>query len=159
MPTIKWPAWAALAAALVCAGCSSSSGPSLPDLKLPTLEGRSAAPLSSCATAKCLTIYVAPWCGYCRQATPLILETRRYLDARGVETRVIVGLDHPEPVQNYARLFGPATLLDINGSFSVSGVPHFYVSDASGKILKELGGLPMGADNAEGMARFLELAN
>lgn len=145
--------------ALFCA--CSSDGPrkaSLPDVKLPTLAGEISASLAACPTDKCLTIYVAPWCGYCRMATPMILELRKYLKKKDISTRVIIGLDRPEPVAEYAQLFGPGTLMDINGSFPISGgVPHFFVSDGSGRILKEVAGYPQGLAGAEELAAYFEL--
>lgn len=129
----------------------------MPDVKLPTYSSKTGGSLASCPTAKCLTVYVAPWCGYCRAATPMILQMRENLKRLKVDTRIIVGLDSAEPVETYARTFGPETLLDLNNTLSLTGVPHFYVSDASGAILKEFGGYPMGVETPEQFASLLEL--
>lgn len=82
----------------------------------------------------------------------MIIEARKYLKQNGVETRVIIGMDQPQPLQEYASSFGSDTLLDLNGALTVSGVPHFYISNASGEILKEIGGLPYGVNNGQDMA-------
>lgn len=137
-----------LLAAAACAKASSG----FPDVRLPTLSSQAGPTLASCPTKKCLTVYLAPWCGYCRKATPMIIETRKYLKEQGVETRVIIGMDQPQPLQEYASSFGPDTLIDLNGALEVSGVPHFYVSNSSGEILKEVGGLPYGANGAKELA-------
>lgn len=147
-------AFAALCALFVLGGCgtNSSSKASLPDVQLPTLSRGTGPSLASCPAKKCLTVYVAPWCGYCRAATPLILDTREYLKKNGIATRVIVGLDRLEPVQEYAKVFGQDTLIDTNDTLHLNGVPRFYVSDSAGKILKEVAGLPSGIKSAEDMA-------
>lgn len=129
----------------------------MPDVSLPTLSASAGPSLSSCATSKCFTVYVAPWCGYCRQATPLIIQLRKFLKGRGVDTRVIVGLDGLEPVKEYAAAFGPDTLIDMNDSLHVKGVPHFYVSDGTGKVTKELAGFPSGVDDVERLASIFAL--
>lgn len=140
-----------LACLAALAGCSKASS-SFPDVRFPTLSSQSGPSLATCSVKKCLTVYLAPWCGYCRKATPLILEARKFLKKQGVETRVIIGMDQPQTLQEYALEFGPDTLLDLNGALNVSGVPHFYVSNASGEIIKEIGGLPYGAQSAESLA-------
>src|SRR5579859_1057433 len=82
-------AFAAFAAtAQIAAGSLSFEG-----LKAPTLGTAIPQPLDRCLTAQCLTIYLAPWCPYCRASTPLILALREFLRMKGVATRVIVGLD------------------------------------------------------------------
>ena len=146
---------AVLAVLAACGGARDNI--SLPDMKLPTYGSKTGSSLASCPTVKCLTVYVAPWCGYCRAATPLILALRDNLKKLKVDTRIIVGLDEPEPVEAYARAFGPDTMLDLNNSLRLSGVPHFYVSDASGSILKELSGYPSGVETPEEFASVLEL--
>ncbi|MBI5622664.1 MAG: TlpA family protein disulfide reductase [Elusimicrobia bacterium] len=132
------------------------SGDRMPDIRLQTLSQQTGPSLSSCATATCLTVYVAPWCGYCRRGTPVILALRKLLADNGVSMRVIVGMDAMEAVRAYAAEFGPDTLLDPDGAFRVSGVPHFLVSDASGAITKRVPGLPP-YDEPEGVAAYLGL--
>src|SRR5579883_1015014 len=144
-----WPALVLLLAA--CAG----KEPGLPAKPLPTLAS-SPVSLSGCPTKVCLTVYVAPWCHYCRGATPAILQLRDDLAKRDVSTRIVVGLDSQEAVRAYAATFGPDTVLDPHGTLGVNGVPHFFVSDPSGKIVRELPGLPPRQD-AEGLADYLGL--
>jgi hypothetical protein len=136
----------------LAAGCGSKSS-SLPDVKLPTLGGKSSASLASCPTKKCLTVVVAPWCGYCRAGTPMMLQARSWLADRDVAMRVVVGMAEEGSVREYAREFGPEALLDPKGAVRVTGgVPHFYVTNESGAILKEVAGMPMTPD----VARFAD---
>lgn len=135
---------APLLLAVLLAACSRADAPagkSLPDVKLQTLGGP-AASLASCPTQNCLTVYVAPWCPYCRGATAAIRDLKAHL-APDVDVRVIVGMDRLDAVRAYAREFGPLTLLDPENSVAVKGgVPHFYVSDKTGRVLREVPGLP-----------------
>jgi len=125
--------------ALVCGAFSKSYH----GLKAPTLGSQAPQPLDACPTAKCLTVYLAPWCPYCRAATPMILALREYLRMRGVTTRVVIGLDKEGPVRAYAATFGPGTFLDPQGRVSPSGgVPAFLVSDPTGKIVSQRSGAP-----------------
>ena len=143
-----------LALPLACA--CARSGPNLPDIALPSLAA-SETRVNACPTAKCLTVFVAPWCGYCRAATPAILGLRDFLKGHGVTTRIIVGLDRPESVRAYARDFGPDTLVDTRQAWVLGGVPHFFVSDASGRIVKEVAGVPMGVRDVEEFAGYFGL--
>lgn len=146
----------AAAAALLFA-FSPTAGSALPRRSLPRLAGKDPLALAECSAKKCLTVYVAPWCGYCRAGTPAIVALREHLRAHDVAVRVVVGMDKEENVRAYAKEFGPETALDPGGAVGVQGgVPHFYVSDGSGRILNEIAGLPQGAmdDPAELAAYF-----
>ena len=143
---------AALAAAGALSGCSTTGRDTLPEVSLPSLGSGAKTSLTSCPTAKCLTVYVAPWCPYCRAATPMIVALKEYLKDRGVTTRVVVGMSGPSEVAAYAKVFGAETLLDPRGAFPVSGVPHFVVSDARGAVLREVAGYPQDAKDAAELA-------
>lgn len=145
--------WAggALALGLILGGLLMRPGgkpaAALPSEPLPTLSTGKTVSLASCPTAKCLTVVVAPWCGYCRSATPHVLALREYLNTRGVTTRVVVGMDKMQNVKDYALEFGPDTLIDPAGQVTANGVPHFFVTDAAGAVLKEVAGVPAGLDD------------
>lgn len=142
------------AAAFLAASCSKSKG-RLPDLKLPTLAGKAGSSLATCPTAKCVTVYVAPWCGVCRRHGPLLLALRPFLKEKGVETRFIVGQDKDDAVRAYARDFGPDTLLDGQGWVQARGVPRFFVTDQTGAILNAVSGVPGFVRNEKAMAWYL----
>lgn len=146
--------WLFAAAAL--AACSPSSEKASVSAELATLGGGTIS-LAACPTGKCLNVYVAPWCGYCRAATPSILKLREYLNAKGVATRIVVGMDRLAAVKDYAQTFGPATGLDPNNSVGVKGgVPHFFVTDKTGRVLKDVPGFPQ-AGSIERLAEFFGL--
>jgi thiol-disulfide isomerase/thioredoxin len=98
--------------------------------------------LSSCPTPKCLTVVVAPWCGYCRASTEKLVELGSYLTARKITTRVVVTMDKPDALSEYAREFGPEAITDTSGLVSVRGVPHFIISDPEGRVLDTASGVP-----------------
>lgn len=98
---------------------------------------------SVCPAAKCLTVYVAPWCGVCRASTAFINAVTAFLNENGVPARVVVGKDSPEAVAAYAADFGPETLLDPEGRVPLAGgVPQFIVTSSDGKVLKRQPGVP-----------------
>ena len=132
---------------LALGACSSSTTAGLPDIQLSSLSQEKAPSLASCPTAKCLTVYLAPWCGYCRAVTPQLVKLKPFLKDGGISMRVIVGMDKLESVREYAEVFGPDTLLDPHKRMSVNGVPHFYVSNAAGAIIKEVAGAPTGVSD------------
>ncbi len=143
----------AVACLALAAACSSESQTNrMPPLRLPMLEGKTAPSLAACPAPKCLTVYVAPWCGACHMASPVILQLRRYLASRGVATRIIVGMDEPAAVRSFARAFGPDTLLDPAGDLRVDGTPYFFVTDPHGRILNEAAGMPMGLESLSELA-------
>lgn len=134
----------------------ASGGGQLPAAALSEAGGARSVPLAACSTPRCLTVVVAPWCGYCRSSTAKILELRRYLTERKVETRIVVGMDKEPRLKDYAAEFGPTALLDPAGELSVRGVPHFIVSLPNGEVVQTQAGVPPGGiqDVAEFAAHF-----
>lgn len=137
------------------AACSKAPD-SLSGVTLPKLGGGDVA-TASCPTEKCFTAYVAPWCGYCRAATPALIQLKAYLKQKDVEMRVVVGMDEPASVKEYAAMFGPDAVLDPENAFGVrGGVPHFFVTDKTGRILREVPGMPR-VDSVQELAAFFGL--
>lgn len=98
---------------------------------------------SSCPAAKCLTVYVAPWCGVCRASTGFIKAFVAAMERAGVPARVVVGRGDPGQVAEYARDFGPGALLDAEGKVPLTGgVPQFIVTAQDGRVLKRQPGVP-----------------
>ncbi|OGR56528.1 MAG: hypothetical protein A2X36_11475 [Elusimicrobia bacterium GWA2_69_24] len=144
-------------------GGGGASGDGFPEAPLVSVDGQKVS-LKECPTAKCLTAYVAPWCGVCRASTALIVDLKGYLRERGVAMRVVVGRDRAGAMTDYARELGPDTLLDPSGLVDVGGgVPQFIVSDASGRILLRQPGVPrivqppVPVEALQEMADFLRL--
>ena len=131
-----------ICAAVVLCACGRSKPAAWGSIVLPKLDGSGSVSLASCPTPRCLAVYVAPWCHYCRAATPLIRELRQVLRSQQVESWVVVGLDREPAVREYARSFGGDTLLDLQNAIEPGGVPHFYVLDNKGAVLRQIAGLP-----------------
>lgn len=96
--------------------------------------------LPDCPKAKCLNVYVAPWCPACRKATGTIQALQAHLAGKGVPVRVIVGADEEGRCRDYAASFGDKALLDPEKRWQPGGVPHFTVSDENGGIVLDEGG-------------------
>ncbi len=112
------------------------------DIRMTTADGSVAVDLAACPTKRCLVTYVAPWCGYCRAATPMIKQLRSILRNQGMESWVVVGLDRDPAVKAYAREIGPDALVDTAHAIEPGGVPHFFVVDNAGAVLRHIAGLP-----------------
>ena len=133
---------AALASAKV-ATQARTPGPAglLPELTMHTLAGKEAF-LPECAKAKCLTVVLAPWCPHCRKSTDVLIALQDYLPAHDVDMRVIVAADSNMKVREYAKKFGPETIVDAGSKFKVGGFPDYIVSTEGGAILSEGGNGP-----------------
>lgn len=148
-----------LASMLVLSACGGGEeiAPKLPDVRLPTLGGPLGPSLASCNTKKCLTVVVAPWCGVCHRVTPDIVRLRRFLDAAGVGSRVVVGLAELPQIKEFAALFGSDAMLDPGGAVSARGVPLFVVTNRAGEVVKRVNGFPSGASTPDELAAFFGL--
>lgn len=134
---------AAIAAMLFWAACGKApTGGSFSNVVLPTADGKANVSLASCPTERCLAVYVAPWCGYCRASTPLLKQLRPFLRQQGIESWVIVGMDEVGELKAYAREFGADTLIDVSKAIDARNVPHFYMVEKHGRVLKHVAGLP-----------------
>jgi hypothetical protein len=90
--------------------------------------------------------------------TPEIVDFRRYLSARGVSSRVVVGQsDDLGAIKEYAENFGADALLDDSGAVPSRGVPAFIVTGRDGRILRALNGFPSGVRGPDDLARQLGL--
>ena len=101
----------------------------------------------SCLRNRCLTIYLAPWCPYCRKSQGAILDAVKQLEARGISTTIILGMDKPEALVAYAADFPFPVYFDSNNAYfkklDMKGVPHSIVWLPGGKIIKhKSGGFP-----------------
>ena len=143
---------AAAVAVLLLAACGGGPSSKLPDVRLATLGGPLGPSLSSCPTAKCLTVVVAPWCSVCHAVTPDIVRLRRFLDKAGVSSRVVVGLSDLAKIKEFAALYGSDAMLDPGGAMPARGVPLFLVTDRTGAVVKRLDGFPSGASTPEELA-------
>lgn len=157
---------ALIAVVLLACGCSQSpsgdysgfwSGVDAATSEAPAGPKAGADTLAKCPTKKCLTVVVAPWCPHCREAQPIILATREFLRKQNIHTSIVVGMDKPRALAAYAKEFGPDTMIDEDGALGDGGVPHFYVTDASGRVLRNQPGFPPDVTDARQFAALLGL--
>ena len=92
----------------------------------------------------CLVVYVAPWCGPCKQSLPGDVALADYLKGKGVETTFVVGMDKGPNCAEMVRALGREAFVDESGAWAkkmgVSGVPHFLVTDREGRVKKHQAG-------------------
>ncbi len=124
---------------------------------VPTGETGSA---ERCAGANgCLVVYVAPWCGPCRQSLPHDRALADLVKGRGVETTWVVGMDGMAQCREMAKSIGREVLVDEKGDWArkmgIRGVPHFLVTGPDGRVRKRQAGALLG--NPEEFARRLGL--
>jgi hypothetical protein len=118
------------------------------------------APAGKCTGAKgCLIIYVAPWCGPCRQSLPGDRALADFVKERGIETTFVVGMDAMPKCAEMARSIGREVLVDASGSWAkkmrINGVPHFLVTGPDGSVKKRQAGALLASP--EEVARHLGL--
>ncbi len=157
----RWYWWVALA---VVGYLLFGRADSMPLEKLERYDGRyakSEAPRyvgGSCAKERCLMVYVAPWCPQCRRAHQVILEAADQLQAQGIETTVVVGLDERAELEAYARDFPFPVYIDTDRKFydqlSTRGVPYFAIWQRDRKISEDIAGRP---ESVQDLRHFLEL--
>ena len=103
-------------------------------------------PADVCAgKARCVTVYVAPWCHVCHEVMGLIRGMQaRFAGSTLVGVRVVVGADDRASLEAMAKEIGGASFVDLDGSaWRASGthaVPHWLVVDEDGKVLREMSG-------------------
>ena len=121
----------------------------MPNASLPIFNGELQADTKKsvggyCTFEKCLTIYLAPWCPSCRSAHSMILELVEDLEKSNITTNLVLGMDSPEKLSEYAQTFPFPVLLDTDRTYfeqlDGKGVPLFIVSNSNGKIIEKISG-------------------
>jgi hypothetical protein len=118
------------------------------------------APAGRCTGAKgCLIVYVAPWCGPCKQSIPGDRALADLIKDRGIETTFVVGMDAMPKCAEMARSIGREVLVDTSGAWAkkmnIHAVPHFLVTGPDGSVKKRQAGALMASP--EEVARHLGL--
>ena len=153
-------AGAAVAGWLLLRKPQSLSAASLPRLAADGTPTGDTVPADRCLGEKgCLVVYVAPWCGPCRQSLPHDRALADLVKGRGIETTFVVGMDSMPRCQEMARAIGREVLVDEKGTWArkmgISGVPHFLVTGPDGGVRRRQAGALLG--NPEEFARRLGL--
>ena len=95
-------------------------------------------------TKGCLIVYVAPWCGPCKQSLPGDRALADLIKDRGIETTFVVGMDAMPNCAEMARTIGREVLVDASGAWAkkmeIRGVPHFLVTGPDGSVKRRQAG-------------------
>lgn len=111
-------------------------------------------PITCKDKSKCITVYIAPWCGVCRNSEPTFWALQKYLEKNHPELGfgVVIGADSAE---NHAKkksdLLGLAPIVDDSGEIikfqRINSFPTWIITDEKGKeIFREAGGFAMTTD-------------
>ena len=114
-----------------------------------------------CAEAKCLTVFIAPWCPQCKKMLPQLKQLQQELPKQGIPTMIVIGLDgNRERLLTLAKEFSSVTALDTKSSYfdklPIIGVPYFAVTDKSGKITDDLYGA---VEDSSELKKYLNLSS
>jgi len=116
-----------------------------PELTAGSFEGSEISAISCEAKEKCVIVYVAPWCPYCKMALGVIKELRaKWADSESIDFIIVIGLDKIKNLNRMADEIGGEVYLDPDGDvikrFGGRGIPHWYVLDSDNKLLRHFGG-------------------
>lgn len=111
----------------------------------------------ACAKARCLVIYVAPWCPACKRLNRTMVALRDELEAEGVQVNFVIGMDKEPKLLAYATVYSKPVMLDdrrFHKMAKIKAVPYFAVVDHKGKIKTSM---YSGYDDVGAMRRQLGL--
>ena len=108
---------------------------------------------------RCIVIYFATWCPACHASVPFVSGLQKYkLKPQGGLKIIVGGGSHSEQAE-MARKIGGLVFFDSDGKFNSKlgsfSVPHKWLVDKNGKVLKEAGGL-VGGDFDEARKSWLQ---
>lgn len=93
-----------------------------------------------CIKDRCLTVVVAPWCPTCRALNGMIISLRDQVEADGYPVNVVVAMDKPRALAQYAASYAKPVALDVDGKFwkqvKIKAVPYFAVTNSKGEIVE-----------------------
>jgi thiol-disulfide isomerase/thioredoxin len=95
---------------------------------------------------RCVVVFLAPWCGACKMALPIIKKmSDRWASASGIGIKPVVGLAPEDQCERMAEALAAPAFLDPAGklmkALGEKIVPHWFVVDAAGKLRKKLPGV------------------
>lgn len=111
-----------------------------------------------CSAEKCLTVYLAPWCGACKSLTPMIVDLNSQMETDGIPFTIVVGADTPAKILDYAGTYPLPVVMDLESKYkkaaSINNYPTFIVTNKKGQVIKRYKG---GYHEAVNMRKALDL--
>lgn len=99
-------------------------------------------------TERCVIVYMAPWCGACRQSVRIIDALHaRWEDRDDIGIKVVLGRDGRDALEGMAASTRAAAYLDVDGTYweknGGRGFPHWIVTDAANRQRRTVSGTAM----------------
>ncbi len=118
--------------------------------------------LSCQNSQKCLFVYIAPWCGACKQFLsklfPHILPIiEKYHQKKMAGLEIIIGMDQKEKIEAMAKeykmeVYHEDSSKKYQNMFHIKAVPTFIAVDSKGNIIKKQEGFGARGDTLEDVA-------
>lgn len=108
-----------------------------------TLHELNAEPGNSCrGKSRCIAVYMTPWCPTCKATVPIVQALMRTPPDSSTGVIAVVGGDTRARIDSIRSMIGESALADYENKFAealkVRAVPHWFVWDSNGKILRSL---------------------
>jgi thiol-disulfide isomerase/thioredoxin len=106
-------------------------------------------------SSRCLIVYLAPWCPYCKSSQKVLVALENQLKKLGSSNgiRVVVGMDTKEKLEKYASNFSLPVYIDdskdLYNLLNCSGVPSWTVIDMEGHTIFQESGSYASRENKE----------
>jgi thiol-disulfide isomerase/thioredoxin len=99
---------------------------------------------------RCVVVYMAPWCGACKSAFPIIRNMARRWASGALAVKPIIGLASTAQCEQMAQTLGVPAYLDPSGKLlraaGAQGVPQWFVLNRAGRVKKRFSGVVLDVD-------------
>jgi hypothetical protein len=110
------------------ANAPQPAAPAAPARVIQSALSRAVAPYVA-QQGRSVTVYVAPWCAWCKKGAPQFGQLADGLRSRGYSVKIVVGQAPREQLDAFAAQIGPDAVVDPAGSNPLRGVPAYIVAD------------------------------
>jgi thiol-disulfide isomerase/thioredoxin len=97
-------------------------------------------------STRCLVVYLAPWCPYCKRSVPIVQKLQERWEGDEIGIVAVIGADSSENIQAMAKTVGEGSYVDLDQSFGkqmgVKGVPAWFLMNDRGEVLTSFSGAP-----------------
>ena len=94
---------------------------------------------------RCVVVVLAPWCRACKVAVPIVNDMEKRFQGSKVGIKPVIAYDVEDKLLQMAKGVAGKVFLDPSGrlmkEMGDKGVPHWYVVDGSGTVVKSTSGV------------------